>query len=140
MTVQDIARDEVVTTQPSASIADVAATMREENVGCVVVAEDGRPTGVVTDRDVALRIVADGESPEEMTAGDVMTGDPATIPTDAGVFELTEAMSAAAVRRMPVVDDGGSLAGIVTLDDLNRLLVDEMGELADVVEAESPPY
>jgi CBS domain-containing protein len=140
MTVRDIARDEVVTTQPSASVADVAATMRDENVGCIVVTEDGRPTGVVTDRDVALRVVADGESPDSMTASDVMTADPATIPTDAGVFELTEAMSSAAVRRMPVVDDERNLAGIVTLDDLNRLLVDEMGELTDVVEAESPPY
>jgi len=75
-----------------------------------------------------------------VTAADVMTADPATIPGEAGVFELTDAMRSAGVRRMPVVDDGGDLAGIVTLDDLNRLLVDELTNLADVVESESPPY
>lgn len=140
MTVADIARDDVVTTRPDTAIADVAATMDDQNVGCVVVTEDGRPTGVVTDRDVAVRVVGGTEETADVTAADVMTTDPATIPGEAGVFELTDAMRSAGVRRMPVVDDGGDLAGIVTLDDLNRLLVDELTNLADVVESESPPY
>lgn len=140
MTVNDIAREDVVQTTPDAVITDVAETMREENVGCVVVTEDGRPTGIVTDRDVTVRVVAEREDPERVTASDVMTADPATIPRDAGVFELTEALDAATVRRMPVVDDDGDLAGIVTLDDLTRLLVDELDHLTGVVEAESPPY
>ncbi|WP_128478692.1 CBS domain-containing protein [Halorussus pelagicus] len=138
MTVEDIARDDVVTTRANASIADVAVTMREENVGSVVVTEDDQPTGIVTDRDVALQVVADDKS--DLTAADVMTTDPATIPGRAGVFELTDAMRSAEVRRMPVVDDDGNLAGIVALDDLNRLLVNELDNLADVIESESPSY
>ena len=139
MTVADVMRTDVVTAPPETSVTVVATELREENVGSAVIVENGRPVGVVTDRDIAVRIAADNLDPTQMTAGDVMTEDPATVAVDTGVMELCAAMSEASVRRMPVVD-GDELAGIITLDDLSVLLAGELGSLAGVIEAESPPY
>jgi CBS domain-containing protein len=139
MSLRTIARTEVVTTAPSATLVDVARKLDAEDVGSAVVVEDDVPVGIVTDRDVAIRSVAAGSDPTELTAADVMTADPETVEMDAGVMDVCDAMAAAAVRRMPVVEDG-RLAGIVTLDDLMLLLSTEMIDLATVLEAESPPY
>lgn len=140
MTVSDIMRDEVVTARPDESIRDVARRMRDEQVGSVVVEEDGRPVGILTDRDLTTRLIAEGRDIDGQTARDMMTAEPTTIRSDAGVWELFENLGDARVRRMPVVDYEGNLAGIITHDDLNTLLADEQRELAEVIEAESPSY
>ncbi|MFB6102338.1 MAG: CBS domain-containing protein [Haloplanus sp.] len=139
MTVADLMREEVVTTDPDAPVDEVATAMRDENVGSVVVVSDETPVGLVTDRDVTVRIAADRLDAGEMTARDVMTEDPVTVDLDTGVFDLCNRLCDEGVRRMPVVDDG-TLAGIVTLDDLTILLTAELGNLAGVIESESPPY
>lgn len=139
MTVSDLMREEVVTTTTDTPVNEVATTMRDETVGCVVVVEGGTPVGLVTDRDVTVRIAADRLDAGQMTAGDVMTESPVVVDADTGVFELSETMRERSVRRMPVVDDG-ELVGIVTLDDLSVLLTAELNNLAAVIEAESPPY
>ncbi|ESP90130.1 putative signal-transduction protein containing cAMP-binding and CBS domains [Candidatus Halobonum tyrrellensis G22] len=132
-------REDVVTASPDAPVTEVATEMRDENVGSVVVVESDAPVGLVTDRDIAVRIAADGLDADEMTAEGVMTEDPLTVERDTGVFELCATMDEEDVRRMPVVD-GGDLVGIVTLDDLIRLLTDELTTLTGVIEAESPSY
>lgn len=139
MTVPDLMRESVVTAGPDTATDELARRMRDENVGSVVVAE-GEPVGIVTDRDLAVGPFAAGDDPGTGVAEGAMTPDPATVPVDAGVMDLCDALCDASVRRMPVVDDEGTLAGIVTLDDLHVLLADEGGRLAEVVEAESPPY
>lgn len=139
MTLADLMREEVVTVSPEVPVNEVATQLREEDVGSAVVVEDGKPIGIVTDRDISVRIAADNLDPTQMTAGDVMTEDPMTVDVDTGVLELSNAMCDAGVRRMPVVDDG-ELAGIITLDDLTVLLASELNNLAGVVQAESPPY
>lgn len=139
MTLETIVRKDVVTASPDTGVRELATAMREETVGSVVIVEEERPVGLVTDRDLTVRILGGDWDPETTTARDVMTSDPVTVPVEAGIFELTEIMEDAEVRRIPVVD-GERLAGIVTLDDLYRLLVDELDNLGDVVEAESPPY
>lgn len=140
MTVSDLMREDVVTASPDDPVRRLAERMRDENVGSVVVEENDRPIGIVTDRDLATRILAEGADPSEKFARDVMSRDPATVTTDAGVRELCDRMSDARVRRMPVVDYEGHLAGIITHDDLNTLLADEQRELAEVIHAEMPPY
>jgi CBS domain-containing protein len=139
MTVQDLARAEPIAATKKASIAAVAALMRDHDVGSVVIEEDGRPVGIVTDRDITIELTAEGLDPDEVTAEEVMTADPVTIEADAGVFDLVTVMGEHAVRRVPVVADE-ELVGIITLDDVDRLLSEEQGKLADVIEAESPPY
>lgn len=139
MTIRTLARSDVVTATEETTAMDLAATMHDRNVGSVVVEDGGRPVGIVTDRDLAMDVLRTGGDPRTTTAADVMTPDPVTASVDDGVFEVTAAMSEAAVRRMPVVD-GDQLVGLLALDDLLVLLSDELRNLAGVVEAESPPY
>ena len=139
MTVADLARRDPIAATRKASIAQVAALMRDEGVGSIVIEEDDRPVGIVTDRDITVAVTAEARDPHEVTAEDVMTENPITVDVDTGVTELVELMAEHGVRRMPVVD-GDDLYGIITLDDLARLLVDEQQSLSAVIEAESPPY
>lgn len=141
MTVEDVARTGVLTAPPDQSAGNLATVMKEENVGSVVIADgDDHPVGIVTDRDLVLDVLEPREDPTLVTAGDVMTDTLVTVDPDRGVFDAIELMHEHSVRRLPIVDDDGEMAGIVTLDDLVRLLAEELETLAAVVEAESPPY
>jgi CBS domain-containing protein len=107
----------VVTAPVGAAVREVAELMRERNVGSVVlVDDDGEPVGFVTDRDLAISVLADGRDPADLAADHastpVVTGSPAM-----DVREAAELMTCHGIRRLPVVDDG-RLTGIVTLDDL----------------------
>ena len=106
----------VVTAPAEATLADVAGLMRDRNVGSVVILEHDRPAALITDRDVALALGADGAGREEPA------GPHATRPLVAGevamdVEEAAALMVQHRIRRLPVMD-GDGLAGIVTLDDL----------------------
>lgn len=139
MTVRDIARTDIATIEPDADAREAADVLAERDVGSVVVVEDDTPVGIVTDRDLALRVVTEDVAPADVTVEDAMTGDPVTVDADTGIYELFEQIADASVRRMPVVEDD-ELLGIVTVDDLVRLLGDELESLGSVIEAESPPY
>ncbi|MEF8776657.1 MAG: CBS domain-containing protein [Haloarculaceae archaeon] len=139
MTVDDLAREDPIAATKNASIAQVASLMADHEVGSVVIEEDGRPVGIVTDRDITIELTAQGRDPDDVTAEEVMTGDVVTIDRDGGLFDLVALMAEHQVRRVPVVDDD-ELYGIITLDDIDRLLASEQQKLADVIEAESPPY
>lgn len=106
----------VVTAPSSASVREVAELMRERNVGSVVLVDGGRPEGLVTDRDLAVGVLADGrdasDPAREHASAPVVTGRP-----EMAVEEAAEVMVHHAIRRLPVLD-GDRLAGIVTLDDL----------------------
>jgi CBS domain-containing protein len=147
-TVDEIAReaDEVVTSSSDATARELAETMRDENVGSVVVVDGGEPVGIVTDRDITVRGVAHGHDLDSVTATDVMTDDLVVVNAHDEISELIETLDAAGVRRMPVVDEG-EIAGIVTLDDIAVLLAveldgiaEEMTSLSNVIRSGSPPY
>lgn len=106
----------VVTADSESTIADVAELMRDRNVGSVVVLDSRRPAAVITDRDIALTVVADG------VEGSAPVGDHATRPlvtgeADMDIEEAAALMVQHHIRRLPVLD-GDDLAGIVTIDDL----------------------
>jgi CBS domain-containing protein len=140
MPVIDVARTEVMTASRDQSAGNLATVMQEETVGSVVIEEDDQPVGIVTDRDLVLEVLEPRREASEVTAGEIMTETPVTVRDDAGVFDAIRKMHEESVRRMPVVDGDGLLAGIVTLDDLVVMLSDEMDTLAGIIEAESPPY
>lgn len=140
MPVQDLARSNVVTASKETAVAEIAELMADEMVGSVVIAEDNMPVGIVTDRDLALRCVAEAADPTELTAENVMTEDVHTIQPDAGFYEAVGQMSDNAIRRLPVTDDNEKLVGILTTDDLEELLADEHQELAEVIQAQRAPY
>ena len=131
MAISELARTDVVTVPPDADATAVASLMDESSVGSVV---------VVTDRDLAIAVVSRGADPAATLASDVMSGEPFTVHEDASIYDALSATSDAGVRRVPVVDDDGALAGIVTFDDFLVLLASELGSLSAIVQAESPPY
>jgi signal-transduction protein with cAMP-binding, CBS, and nucleotidyltransferase domain len=137
MSIADIANARVITTRPSTPLAEVAELMARNDVGTVVVQSTDMPVGIITDRDLMLAVVAEGMDPDEHSAADVMTHNLVTVSPDAGVFEVTELMSQASVRRMPLVEEA-ELVGIVSFDDILRLFAEELENLGGVVEAESP--
>jgi CBS domain-containing protein len=139
MTVRDIATTGIETAGPDTTAEALALRMEEVGVGSIVVETDMEPVGIVTDRDLAVKVLAAGHAPDEVTAAEIMTETPVTVEADEGILTATNAMAEHAVRRLPVVDDD-ELVGIVTMDDLIVLLVAELGNLSRVVEAESPTY
>lgn len=138
MAITDIARTDVVTVEPGEAVPVLAERMREEGVGSVVVVDGETPVGLVTDRDVALRIW-EVPDPRRVVAEDLMTAEPTTVDADTGVYEALRTAREAGVRRLPVLDDG-ELVGIVTLDDIVVLLVGELEEVSALIQSESPEY
>jgi CBS domain-containing protein len=116
MLLRDVMTAEVVTAAPDRTVREVAELMRERNVGSVVIVDDSVPSGFVTDRDLALSVIADGrdfgDHVADHASSPVITAEPGMDVEEAG-----ELMVRHGIRRLVVVD-GGRLIGIVTLDDL----------------------
>lgn len=139
MPIDDLARSDVVTADPETPVGDLAATMDEENVGSVVITHGDEPAGIVTDRDLAVRVLGAQTEPAEQTAEDVMSSDVCAIERDAGFYDAATLMAENGIRRLPVCE-GDSLVGIITADDLNELLADEHQHFADIIRAQRPEY
>ena len=125
----------VVTASVNMTVAEAARAMRTKNVGAVVVVNAGRPLGMLTDRDIALQVVAQGKDPDTVRVGDVMHKKPITIREDQGIFDAAKGFAKSGVRRLPVVDKSGRMVGIVAMDDLMMLLGNEMGHVAAALSA-----
>ncbi|MEF8840177.1 MAG: CBS domain-containing protein [Haloarculaceae archaeon] len=139
MPIEDLARSDVVTADPETPVTELAATMEAENVGSVVVTNGDTPVGIVTDRDLAVRVLGADADPAERTAEDVMTSDLCTAEAGTGFYEVTDLMAEHGVRRIPICE-GDTLVGIITADDLNELLADEQQRFAAVIRAQRPEY
>ena len=135
MKLNDIFTRNVVTAGPEETLAAVALRMQEHNVGTVVVVENQRPVGIVTDRDLALALGARDLSPQAPVKK-VMTRHVLAIPEDTGIYTATKFMREREVRRLPIVDREDHLVGIVTLDDLLRFLGRELHNLAEGIKRE----
>lgn len=131
---------DVMTPQPVAVSADTALTeaarfMREEGIGQLMVTQGGTLYGVVTDRDIVVRAVAEHRDPDRTTAGDVASRDLVTVSPDDRLDEAVRLMRERSVRRLPVVEQGHPV-GMVSLGDL-AMERDERSALADI-SAEPP--
>jgi CBS domain-containing protein len=130
MKLNDLFTRDVVTAGPDESLAGIARRMQEHNVGTAVIVEDGRPVGIITDRDLALALGARGLSPQAPVR-EVMTRHVLAVPEDTAVFTATRFIQDRKVRRLPVVDREDRLVGLVSLDDLLRWLARELSNLAE---------
>ncbi len=125
MKVSEIMTREVQTAQPDTTVEEIAALMKEEGIGAVpVLDEGGELAGIVTDRDIVVRCVAEGKDASETTVDDILSEDPSTIEPYADVREAYRLMSNRKVRRLPVVEEG-ELVGIVSLGDISVKNEDE---------------
>jgi CBS domain-containing protein len=127
-------RRPVVQASLSETVASAARKMAEAHVGCLVVLREGEPFGVVTDRDLALRVVAAERDPKGTRIEDVVTFDPVTVCDTDGIETAITRMRSHGVRRLPVVDREGHVVGIVTADDVLTLLGHELGGLCEAFE------
>ena len=139
MALERFCRRTPVTTQPDASVGDAAQMMREHHVGAVVVVEDGVPVGMITDRDIVLRTVLSGLDASATKVRDVMSESVVSARIDEQIDDVVTRMRAGRVRRLPIVDRNGRLAGIVTLDDVMVLLAGELGEAVAAVRSNRGP-
>ncbi|MFH9586320.1 CBS domain-containing protein [Streptomyces luteogriseus] len=124
----------VVAVRPDASLVEAAQLMRSQNIGDVVVAEGQDVIGVLTDRDITVRAVADGADPMTVSAQAVCTRNPVTVTPDDRVATAVTLMREHAVRRLPVVENGLPV-GIVSLGDVAEA-EDPASALADISRAE----
>lgn len=136
----DVCNREVVFIQRDASVFEAASLMREHHVGDLVVVEErnGRraPVGILTDRDIVLEVIAEGVDIGGVVVGDIMSFELVTAGEDDDLFDTLKRMRLKGVRRLPVVDRGGALVGIVTVDDLLDLLAEQVSDLARIIQRE----
>jgi len=135
MVIERLAQDEVVTAQVDDDLTTVVEKMRDEEVGSVVIVAEDEPISIVSDRKVAMA-AAEGDIREQVVE-EVMTEDLITAHTNMRMDELIEKMSDEGIRRVPVVDDEGSLAGLVSMDDLLVKLADEISSLSEIPKIQS---
>jgi CBS domain-containing protein len=106
------------TVEPSTSIVDVARLMRDEDTGVVPIVEGERLVGTITDRDITIRVVAEGQDPQSTSVGAVASKDLVTIDPQQDLDEALRLMAQHQVRRLPVVEEDGRLVGIVSQADV----------------------
>jgi signal-transduction protein with cAMP-binding, CBS, and nucleotidyltransferase domain len=141
MSVGEICNREVVVIDRKASVYEAARMMRNQHVGSLVVVDEDsamprKPVGIVTDRDLVVEIMAKEVPEEALATGDIIAPELLTARETDGVWETIMRMRAMGVRRLPVVNLGGDLSGMLTMDDLLKFIADEMSDLVRLVRRE----
>jgi len=135
---------DVMTTNPECvsdkdSIRDAARIMKDQDTGVVPVVDGKKIIGLITDRDIVVRGIAEGKNLENVRVNELMTRNVRSVREDATIDEVLEVMTRAEIRRVPVVNAQDELIGIVALGDISRGNVD--GKVGQTVEkiSEAPP-
>lgn len=139
MTVGRICTREIDVVRPEESAAVAARRMLDRKVGTLVAVDDvNHPVGILTDRDLAVTIVANSRDAGTVSVADVMTPSPRTVHEETSIEEALATMRLGPCRRLPVVDDEGCLAGLLSLDDILTLLAEEFRDIGRLLNEESP--
>ena len=133
MMLSELFRSEVVTVEPRDSIRVAVERMRDRNVGAVVVTDHGKVVGIVTDRDIATKIIA-GSVSADSPVETIMTKKVLTIWDDQGIFNATQYLRGHKLRRLPIIDRKEKLVGMLTADDLFAMLARELLNVAESLE------
>jgi CBS domain-containing protein len=140
MTVGQICNRVVVFAFRNTPLPDAAKLMRDNHIGSLVIVDEsdrGRiPVGMLTDRDIAIAVVAQALDPRTLTAGEVMSGELVTANEQDDMLDTLQRMRRRGIRRVPVLTAAGVLAGIVTLDDLLELVAEQLGDVVKAIATE----
>jgi CBS domain-containing protein len=128
MQVKEVMTRNVLSLGPEASAVDIAAMMRDQDVGSVIITEGNDLLGVVTDRDLVIRALADGRDPRTVTAREVMSDAVFCCTEDAPIEDVLDEMAEEQVRRIPVLDGARHLVGVVSLGDLSQAKAKRAGD------------
>ncbi len=139
MSVGRIGTRVVATASPAESVLDVARRMDENNVGSVVVVdEDTKPVGIVTDRDLVTRVLARELDPAETPVAVVMSKDVRSVDESTPIEQAIATMGDAGARRLVITGDESKLVGILSVDDVMELLVEEAQSIGKLLRKEAP--
>jgi len=131
--IKEVMTSQVKTCEPDTTVMEAAKVMANEDVGPVPIVEEGRLTGIVTDRDIVIRVVAEGRDPSSTTVGEIASRDLVTVSPDDDLDAALEQLAQNQVRRIPVVE-GDRLVGIVAQADIARLGSDsKTGEVVEEI-------
>jgi CBS domain-containing protein len=134
--IHDIMHAGVEAHAPDAPLSALAKTMKSKDIGAVPIVEQGKLVGMVTDRDIAVRALADGKDVGQLTAKDVMSKNIACCHEADSALSASKMMQERRIRRLPVLDDNEKLVGMVSLGDLTHAMSEELsGRLARAVSA-----
>jgi CBS domain-containing protein len=140
MTAGEYCNREVIIVEPTISVTEAAVLMRRHHVGDLVVVEkeggQARPVGIVTDRDIVIEVVAQKIDPDSLTVNDIMSTDPVSVVEATSLLDTLGLMKQHGIRRMLVVDDSGSLQGLLTADDAIELIAEQLSDLIQLVNRE----
>ena len=140
MNVGEICTREVVFVNRETEVVEAAGLMRKHHVGSLVVVADQlserRPVGIVTDRDIAISVVATDLDAKALTVGDIMSAGSVVIRDRDSIEDALRSMREYGVRRLPVVSESGALVGIVAIDDLVAQLIEDLDSFAQLVRRE----
>ena len=138
MSLGNLCRREIICVDPRTTVKEAAKLMEEKNIGSTIVVQERTPIGILTDRDILLRVMNRGLDPEKTSVDEVMTKQIVILKEDMGLFEALQKVKGKGIRRFPIVDSNGNLQGIMTLDDIFYLLGKEMSDVASIIENERP--
>ncbi|WP_432823532.1 CBS domain-containing protein [Trichloromonas sp.] len=137
MSVGEVCIREVIITGRETPVAELAELMRRHHVGDILVTEDrddkAMPVGIVTDRDLVIKLLAAGVDPQTVTAEDVMSGDLQVVEEGADLLDTIKRMRAQGVPRIPVVKRNGELVGLLAFDELLELLAEQLDDLVQLI-------
>jgi CBS domain-containing protein len=134
---KDLMNRNPVSVLPDTKVASVARLMSEQNVGAVLVCVDGHCKGIVTDRDIVLRCVAQNVDVNDCTIEQICSEPIESVRETDGIYDCIRKMRTQEVRRMPVVDSHGDVTGVISFDDLLAFLSREIADLAEAATATS---
>lgn len=141
MNAGELCNRDVVTATRETTISEAARLMRDQHVGSLVVVETSpegvEPVGILTDRDIVIEVIAEGVAIDSVTVGDIMSYALLRVQEQDSVFDTAQRMRARGVRRVPVIDGNGRLAGILAVDDILELLSEELSLLTRVTAREA---
>ena len=129
--IRTIIKRDLVTVEPDSSVAEAARLMAERGIDTVLVLTNGKPRGLLTDRDIVVRCVAANVDVDDCTVENVMTETLETVGEGEGIFECIQRMHHSEVRHLPVVNATGDLVGMVSFGDLLALLSEEFHQLTE---------
>jgi CBS domain-containing protein len=136
MSLKKLMTEDITSLPSTATVLDAAKFMTDMNVGSVIVTEDDSPTGLITDRDVVAKVIAQGKDSNTTKISEIMVTPVVSIVEEEDIVDATQLMSHHGIRRLPVTNSGGKLVGVVSLDDVLVMLGEEMQNIATTLKKE----
>jgi len=136
MFIEEYCTRQVITVSKAASVEEAGRLMRSHHVGDLIVTEDERVVGILTDRDIVVKVIVHNIEPNRLTVGDIMNKDVLILPYKCNILTCLRKMREKGVRRVPLVNDANRLIGIISTDDIVRCLSEQLQELSELIKQE----